>query len=112
MPFLLNEIFREQVYLQNGVSLQPGDTVIDVGANIGLFTVQAADIVGQQVVRASHRYLTALQHCSDVQFIYEVCSFFMQGRVICIEPAPAAFEALLCNALQYQKLLGQSGARN
>ena len=50
VPFLLNEIFSENAYLQHGVKLQEGYTVVDVGANIGLFTLQAADLVGQQVI--------------------------------------------------------------
>ena len=34
-------------YLKHGIKLGPGDCVVDLGANIGAFTVLAANIVGQ-----------------------------------------------------------------
>ncbi|MEM8908467.1 MAG: FkbM family methyltransferase, partial [Bacteroidota bacterium] len=37
--FAYNEIFTEQAYLINGISLQPGDVVFDVGANVGMFSM-------------------------------------------------------------------------
>ncbi|HYR07778.1 MAG TPA: amino acid adenylation domain-containing protein, partial [Longimicrobium sp.] len=46
--FLYREIFERRGYLRGGVTLQDGDCVFDVGANIGLFTLfagrQAADV--------------------------------------------------------------------
>ncbi len=33
------DIFEKHVYLRNGITLEQGDTVFDVGANIGLFTL-------------------------------------------------------------------------
>ncbi len=36
---LYEEIFVQESYLQQGIRLQPGDCVFDVGANIGLFTL-------------------------------------------------------------------------
>lgn len=36
---LYDEIFNKQVYLQNGIELHEGDVVMDVGANIGLFSL-------------------------------------------------------------------------
>jgi FkbM family methyltransferase len=33
-------------YLQNGITLRPGSTIIDIGANIGTFAVLAGSIVG------------------------------------------------------------------
>jgi natural product biosynthesis luciferase-like monooxygenase protein/FkbM family methyltransferase len=38
---LFKEVFEEEVYLQNGVTLRDGDCIFDVGANIGLFTLFA-----------------------------------------------------------------------
>ena len=35
VKFLWNEIFEKQAYLQHGMGVAPGDTVLDVGANIG-----------------------------------------------------------------------------
>ncbi|WP_165071116.1 FkbM family methyltransferase [Paludisphaera rhizosphaerae] len=36
---LYDEIFNKQVYLKNGIELHEGDVVLDVGANIGLFSL-------------------------------------------------------------------------
>lgn len=36
VPFLSNEVFVERAYTQHGVTVKPGDRVIDIGANIGL----------------------------------------------------------------------------
>jgi 31-O-methyltransferase len=38
----LHEICDDQLYLQAGVSISAGDVVVDVGANIGVFTLYAA----------------------------------------------------------------------
>ena len=42
--FYENLIRRD--YLANGITLRPGDTVVDIGANIGAFTVLVAKVVG------------------------------------------------------------------
>lgn len=34
-----HEIFEEQIYLRHGITVHEGDCVVDVGANIGLFTL-------------------------------------------------------------------------
>jgi FkbH-like protein/FkbM family methyltransferase len=36
---LYREIFEEQCYLRHGISLEDGATVVDIGANIGLFSL-------------------------------------------------------------------------
>jgi amino acid adenylation domain-containing protein/FkbM family methyltransferase len=36
--YIYKEIFEDQVYLKNGISISDGETIFDVGANIGLFT--------------------------------------------------------------------------
>src|SRR6516162_290896 len=38
----LHEVFVDKLYFQEGVSILPGDIVLDVGANIGVFTLLAA----------------------------------------------------------------------
>lgn len=37
--YLYREIFELQAYLRHGITVNDGDVVFDVGANIGLFTV-------------------------------------------------------------------------
>jgi len=37
--YVYKEIFEDQCYLRHGIRLQDGDTVVDVGANIGLFSL-------------------------------------------------------------------------
>ena len=37
--YLYGEIFRDQVYLKHGIELRDGDCVLDIGANIGMFTL-------------------------------------------------------------------------
>ena len=37
--YLYDEIFVQQVYLRDGIVLRPGATVLDVGANIGMFSL-------------------------------------------------------------------------
>lgn len=39
--FLYRDIFEHRAYFQHGISLQPNAIVIDVGTNIGLFSLQA-----------------------------------------------------------------------
>lgn len=40
--FLYDEIFVQHAYLRHGITLEPGDTVFDIGANIGMFTMYVA----------------------------------------------------------------------
>jgi FkbH-like protein/FkbM family methyltransferase len=37
--YLYEEIFEDQCYLRHGIVLEEGDTVVDIGANIGLFSL-------------------------------------------------------------------------
>ena len=37
--YLYKEIFEDECYLQHGIRLRDGDTVVDIGANIGLFSL-------------------------------------------------------------------------
>ena len=46
--FIYQEIFEKNTYLKHGISLKPGDCVMDVGANIGLFSL----FVGQHCPHA------------------------------------------------------------
>ena len=47
--YLYHEIFERRCYLQHGVSIERGDWVVDVGANIGLFSLQAAQLGAARV---------------------------------------------------------------
>jgi amino acid adenylation domain-containing protein/FkbM family methyltransferase len=40
--FIYDEIFKEEVYLKHGIQIRDGDCVVDVGANIGLFSLFVA----------------------------------------------------------------------
>ena len=46
-PLIIHEIFEQKVY-ETFFSPAPGDTVIDIGAHIGLFTIRAAKMVGSR----------------------------------------------------------------
>lgn len=37
--YVFKEIFQDRCYMKHGIELNDGDTVIDIGANIGLFTM-------------------------------------------------------------------------
>ena len=67
VAFLYREIVEKRCYLQHGIYLPKGGTVVDIGANIGIFAAQAAREVSKS------------------------------GRVIACEPLPATFAALECN---------------
>ena len=62
--FTFYEMLIRRDYLRHGIQLGAGDTVIDIGANVGLFAILAARIVGPQ------------------------------GRVFAFEPASATFARL------------------
>ncbi len=68
VKFLYEQV---QGYCKNGIELHEGDTVFDVGANIGLFTLRA----------------------------YELCN--KNVSVYAFEPIPAIFEVLHCNAQRF-----------
>ncbi|MGD9656647.1 MAG: FkbM family methyltransferase [Methylocystis sp.] len=59
-------------YFKHGVSIEEGDTVVDVGANIGLFTLAACDW-GKRAV-----------------------------RILAFEPIPELFQCLKANANRYE----------
>jgi FkbH-like protein/FkbM family methyltransferase len=41
--YLEREIFIDQAYLRNGIEISDGDVIVDVGANIGMFSLFAAN---------------------------------------------------------------------
>jgi amino acid adenylation domain-containing protein/FkbM family methyltransferase len=44
------DIFVHKTYVRHGITIEPGDTVVDVGANIGLFTLFAGTRPGVRVL--------------------------------------------------------------
>lgn len=48
--YIYNEIFKDSVYENGIVRVMPGDVVLDVGANIGLFTMYALDQGASHVI--------------------------------------------------------------
>ncbi|KAG1675404.1 hypothetical protein FOA52_012323 [Chlamydomonas sp. UWO 241] len=68
VDFLYQEVYVGGAYLREGVGVRSGDTVLDVGANIGFFSMAAAEAAGPS------------------------------GRVIAVEPLPETFAALSANA--------------
>lgn len=47
--FIINEVFRNQMYRRSGFELRPTDTVVDIGGNVGLFALWAAPQVSRVV---------------------------------------------------------------
>jgi FkbM family methyltransferase len=63
---VLTDIYDDEIY-ERKYCIKRGDVVIDIGANIGIFTLKSAKLVGSE------------------------------GRVVAIEPDPLNFQALLRN---------------
>jgi 2-polyprenyl-3-methyl-5-hydroxy-6-metoxy-1,4-benzoquinol methylase len=80
VPFLYREVFEEQAYARHGVRLGPGDSVLDVGANIGMFALWAAERVAPG------------------------------GRVVALEPLPPIYDALLHNISAHREWCQRTGA--
>jgi FkbM family methyltransferase len=49
IDFIFKEVVRDREYLQRGITLRPGDTVFDVGANVGVFALFVAQECQQEV---------------------------------------------------------------
>ncbi|KAF6259530.1 S-adenosyl-L-methionine-dependent methyltransferase [Scenedesmus sp. NREL 46B-D3] len=80
VQFLYDEQYSDRCYLQHGVSLAPGATVVDVGANIGIFSMFAAEAAGPTgfVLSVEPAPLTAAALASNLQQHSSWCS--SQGR--------------------------------
>ena len=48
VQFLYDEIFADECYAKHGLEIRPGATVIDVGGNIGMFALYAAEKAGAE----------------------------------------------------------------
>ena len=49
IDFLYREIFEQRTYVQHGITITEGSTVMDCGANIGLFSIFASEAAGSSV---------------------------------------------------------------
>jgi FkbM family methyltransferase len=49
---IFKEIFIEEIYNKYNIEIEEGDTVVDIGANIGIFSVYASNKVGKGKVYA------------------------------------------------------------
>ena len=49
IDFLYREIFEQQIYVQHGIEIAEGSIVMDCGANIGMFSIYAAEAAGPSV---------------------------------------------------------------
>eukprot|EP00884_Botryococcus_braunii_P019619 jgi/Botrbrau1/6340/Bobra.0339s0046.1 len=79
VAFLSREIYEDLLYFKHGIKLEEGDTVIDVGGNIGMFANHCAELVGPQ------------------------------GRVICAEPIPQVFTVLEDNIIRHHRWCVERG---
>ncbi|WP_449546067.1 FkbM family methyltransferase [Kordia jejudonensis] len=50
--FMYGEIFKENAYLKNGIQLAEGACVLDVGANIGMFSVFLSQLLHEVTIHA------------------------------------------------------------
>ncbi|GAB3062608.1 amino acid adenylation domain-containing protein [Micromonospora schwarzwaldensis] len=50
--YLYDEIFGQRVYLRDGIVLRPGATVLDVGANIGMFSLFVHQVCPDATIHA------------------------------------------------------------
>ena len=49
IDFLYREIFEQEIYVQHGIKIAEGSIVMDCGANIGMFSIYAAEAAGPSV---------------------------------------------------------------
>lgn len=66
--FLFDEIFVRHEYLKNGIIISDGDTILDIGANIGMFSIYAS-------CQASNLHIVAVE---PIPPIFEVLSRNLQ----------------------------------
>ena len=67
--FIYNEIFEDRVYEHSFCKVTPGDVVVDIGANIGLFTLYAVGL-GASLVHAIEAEKTCVQCIRKNIYLY------------------------------------------
>ena len=82
--FLYDEIWKDNTYLRNGVTLTENSTVFDVGANIGMFSTFCADRISPSNIK--------LFSFEPIPRIHEICKANLDmhvndngGNAICLQ---------------------------
>jgi len=68
--YLFREIFELQAYLKHGITIEEGDCIFDVGANIGLFTLFVNQISGNLEIYSFEPNPMAFEALSANSLIY------------------------------------------
>ena len=74
MALMHREVVEDESYVRHGIAVRPGDTIVDAGANIGLFLLYADRACGPS------------------------------GRLVAFEPVPSTFAILEKNAAEHRLL--------
>jgi hypothetical protein len=107
--FLYEEVYLQQQYLQHGVMLKPGDTVMDVGGNIGLFAMLAAEVSGSvQDSTRSERAVVVTCRSTDAHLV-SCQAVGPLGCVVSLEPAPDTAAALAANLEYHSQWCAERG---
>jgi hypothetical protein len=107
--FLYEEVYSQQQYLQHGVTLKPGDTVMDVGGNIGLFAMLAAEVT-DSVQAPTPLVHTVVVSCRSTDAHLVPCQVVGSlGCVVSLEPAPHTAAALAANLEHHSQWCAQHG---
>jgi FkbM family methyltransferase len=94
--FLYDEVWKDNTYISNGLRLKPGDTVFDVGANIGMFSLYCGHVTGGDLNLFSFEPMPVIHDICNANLAKFVAS--EGGRVHCLqrgvssEPADAVFD--------------------
>jgi FkbM family methyltransferase len=106
LQWLFQEIWVDQAHSPPGYEIQRGDTVIDVGANIGAFTLFAAmrapDVKVYSFEPFANNFALLRKNVEDsglsnVQVFKQAVAGSSGPRPLYIEPANCMFHSLLCD---------------
>jgi hypothetical protein len=92
-------------YIPSATVCHAGDVVMDVGANLGLFSIFCSGLVGKKVGHVSSTNRKYSLRLVDIDENAE----FLQGRVFAIEPIPEIYAALQFNIATHKTRAEGSG---
>lgn len=72
--YMYNEIFNDSVYLKNGITINDGDVIFDVGANIGMFSLFASTM-------ASHLKILAFEPIKEIYDVLTINSKILSDTI-------------------------------